>query len=113
MKNMENPHIQQALLILGVDYVKPPRKTKIYGGIKTAQEQAQWSLSLQPGHGDNATTKYVPGYQAKITSASWLLAFFSLSEHMLCGNNTAVMHFLGVQWLKLSPNDIGSKRQCT
>jgi len=47
------------------------------GGIKTAQEQAQWSLSLQPGHGDNATTKYGPAYQANIRSASWLLVFHS------------------------------------
>lgn len=35
---MENPCIQQALLILGVDCVGAPRKIKFYGGIKTAQE---------------------------------------------------------------------------
>lgn len=73
---MENPRIQQALLILDADCVRAPRKIKIYGGIKTAQEQAPWSSSLQPDHRGNAATKFVPGYQAKITSASWMLVFF-------------------------------------
>lgn len=81
MKNMEQPHTQHALsstfCVLSVS--GHHRKQKYMVALKMYRNKHSEVLAYIPVIvGDNAPAKYVPGCQAKITSAARMLVFFFL-----------------------------------